>query len=113
MTACFAYVTCDSEDEAQAIAGTIVEERLAACANVIPGMTSVYRWEGRIEQGAETVLIFKTQAALVERLTARVRSLHSYDCPCVVALPVAGGNPAFLDWIAAETDADTSDGGNG
>ena len=103
MSACFAYVTCGDLDEAQAIAAKIVEERLAACANLIPGMTSVYRWEGKIEQAGETVLILKTQASLVDKLTERVRALHSYDCPCVVALPVAGGNPAFLDWIAEET----------
>lgn len=103
MSACFAYVTCGDKNEAQGIAAKVVEERLAACANVIPGMTSVYRWEGKIEQGAETVLILKTQASLLDKLTDRVRDLHSYDCPCVVALPVVGGNPAFLDWIADET----------
>ena len=103
MSACFVYVTCGDKEEAKSIAGTIVTERLAACANLIPGMTSVYRWQGEIEEGEETVLILKTQASLVDRLTERVRALHSYDCPCVVALPVAGGNPAFLDWITEET----------
>ncbi len=105
MNACFVYVTCGDKDEAQSIAAALVTERLAACANLIPGMTSVYRWQGKIEQGEEIVLILKTRESLVEKLTERVQALHSYDCPCVVALPIAGGNPAFLDWIAAETES--------
>ena len=103
MAACFVYVTCGDKDEAKSIARTIVTERLAACANLIPGMTSIYRWQGEIAEDDETVLILKTRDDLVAALTERVRTLHSYDCPCVVALPVTGGNPAFLDWIAAET----------
>lgn len=112
MSACFIYVTCGDKGEAQEIAAAVVEERLAACANLIPGVTSVYRWEGRIEQGEETVLVLKTQTSLVDRLTERIRALHSYDCPCVVALPVQGGNPAFLDWIAAEVLPADAGGGN-
>lgn len=97
------YVTCGSEDEARAIASALVEEGLAACANILPGMRSLYRWEGAVQEEGETVLLLKTDAALAERATARAVALHSYDCPCVVALPVAAGNPAFLDWVTAET----------
>lgn len=81
----------------------MVEERLAACANVVDGMTSVYRWQGKLASETETVLILKTRQGLAEAVIARVNALHSYECPCVVVLPVIAGNPAFLDWIAQET----------
>lgn len=97
------YVTAGSRDEALALGRALVEARLAACANVLAGMTSVYWWEGKVEQGDEAVLVAKTRTDLVEAVTAKIRELHSYTCPCVVALPIAGGNPAFLEWIAGET----------
>ncbi|MEQ8344605.1 MAG: divalent-cation tolerance protein CutA [Sneathiellaceae bacterium] len=103
MTAVLLYVTTDSVAEAEAIGRALVEARLAACANILPGMRSVFRWEGEVQTGAECVLILKTQPALAARATAAVVAAHSYDCPCVLQLPVQGGNPAFLDWIAAET----------
>jgi periplasmic divalent cation tolerance protein len=103
MAACFCYITAGSRDEALRIGRALVEERLAACANVLDGMTSVYWWQGALEQADEAVLIVKTRGELVDRLTARVRELHGYDCPCVVSLPIAGGNPDYLAWIAAET----------
>jgi periplasmic divalent cation tolerance protein len=104
MEAVFCYVTCSSRDEALAIARRLVEERLAACGNVISGMRSVYRWEGTIHEEGEVVLILKTRTTLVERVTERVKALHGYACPCIAALPVIGGNPAYLDWIFAETE---------
>lgn len=97
------YVTTSSLEEGRAIGRHLVEERLAACVNLLPGMESIYRWQGGIETAQETVLIAKTRAVLVDQLNARVRELHSYDCPCVVALPIAAGNPAYLRWIGAET----------
>lgn len=97
------YITTDGADEARTIGRALVEARLAACANILDPMTSVYRWEGEVREGRETVLIAKTTAAQADALTARVRELHSYDCPCVVSVAVDGGNPAFIDWIAAET----------
>ena len=90
-------------EEARSIARALVEARLAACANIVDPMTSVYRWDGAVREGTETVLIAKTTAGLVDALTDKVRELHSYDCPCVVAVAVEGGNPAFLDWIGRET----------
>ena len=99
----FIYITAGSPDEARRIARALVEERLAACANLIAGMRSVYRWQGRIEEAEETVVIAKTRDDLLEPLTERVRALHSYDCPCVVGLPVTGGHRDYLDWIASET----------
>ena len=103
MTASLCYVTAGSRAEALAIGRTVVEERLAASANVLDGATSIYWWQGALEQAGEAVLILKTRTELVERLTARIRELHSYECPCVVALPIAAGNPQYFDWIAAET----------
>lgn len=100
---CLAYVTAEDREEAGMLAETIVGERLAACANILGTITSVYHWEGEVEQGQEVALLFKTRRDLLEALTARVRELHSYDCPCVVALPVEGGNAAFLQWISDET----------
>jgi periplasmic divalent cation tolerance protein len=103
MALSFCYVTTGSREEALAIGRAVVGERLAACANVLDGMTSIYWWQGALEQAGEALLILKTRAELVERLTSRIRELHSYDCPCVVALPIDAGNPGYLDWIARET----------
>ena len=103
MSVAFVYVTAANSDEAASIARAVVSERLAACANVLPGITSIFRWEGRLEETGETALILKTRIERIEALTARIKALHSYECPCVVALPVAGGNSAFLDWIGAES----------
>lgn len=103
MAATWLYVTAGSKDEALMIGRQLVEERLAACANVFAGTTAIYRWEGKIQEEAEAVLIVKTRADLADEATARVRALHSYDCPCVLAFAVTGGNPEFLDWIAKET----------
>ncbi|MCZ6605633.1 MAG: divalent-cation tolerance protein CutA [Alphaproteobacteria bacterium] len=97
------YITCDDMPEAQRIAAALIEERLAACANMIEGMTSCYRWQGEIRSDREVVLIAKTKTALVPDLTDRVVALHSYDLPCVVAVAIDGGNPQFLEWISEET----------
>lgn len=95
----FIYITCGDAEEARRLASVLVEERLAACANIIPGMRSVYRWKGAVEQADETVLIAKTTEDRAGPLTDRVKELHSYKCPCIVMLPVARGNPDFLRWI--------------
>lgn len=97
------YVTTADAEEARNIARAVVEGRLAACANILPGMVPVFRWEGEISEGSECVLILKTVSERLEALVAAIEARHSYDCPCIVALPVAGGSKAFLDWIAQET----------
>ena len=97
------YITASSDEEARTIARTLVEERLAACANILGRIGSVYWWEGELQEDDEVALIVKSTDALVPRIVERVKALHSYDCPCVVALPIAAGNAAFLDWIGAET----------
>jgi len=97
------YITTDGTAEARMIGHALVEARLAACANILDPMTSVYWWDGKVQEGQETVLIAKTTAALVDTLTERVRDLHSYDCPCIVSVLIDGGNTAFLEWVTAET----------
>jgi len=97
------YVTAPSLAEAESLARLAVEGRLAACANILPAMRSLYWWQGRLEAADEAVLLLKTTEALVPALTKALTEAHSYDCPCVVALPIASGNPDFLRWIEAET----------
>lgn len=104
------YVTAGDANAAKALGRALVEARLAACANVLPAMTSVYRWQGALEEAREAVLIVKTRSELVERATAFLLERHDYDCPCVVALPLIGGNPAFLAWIGEETASQPSAG---
>ena len=99
----FVYVTCGSGDEARAIARAVVEKRLAACANIIDGATSVFWWDGTVQTETESVIVMKTMSAQVTVLVETIRSLHSYDCPAISVLPIEAGNPAYLDWIAAET----------
>ncbi|MYJ71825.1 MAG: divalent-cation tolerance protein CutA [Rhodospirillaceae bacterium] len=103
MSATLVYMTAGSVEEARSIGASLVERRLAACVNILPGMLSQYRWEGSIQTDEEVVLIAKTRSDLVASLTGHVQEIHSYDCPCVVALPIDGGNPAFLQWIEEET----------
>lgn len=97
------YMTARHAIQARRLARALVEERLAACVNILGPIASVYRWQGRIEQASEVAVLAKTRAALVPRLQRRVRELHDYAAPCVVALPIQGGNPDFLAWLWAET----------
>ena len=102
--AVFVYVTASNRDEALSIGRRLVEERLAACVNVLDAMTSVYWWQGQIETGNEAVLIAKTRQSLVPKLTERVKDLHSYETPCVVAWPLLeAGNADYQRWIEDET----------
>ena len=103
MQALFIYITVPSESEAQKIAEAVVADRLAACANIVPGMKSIYHWEGKIEQGNETILIFKTRAELFQAVEERVKELHSYSTPCIVSLPLTNVSDGFMQWILAET----------
>lgn len=100
-----AYVTASSRAEAVMIGRALVEERLAACANVFDGMTSIYRWDGKLHDEDEAVLVLKTTAARLAALTARIKELHSYELPCVAAWPITEGNAPYLDWVRGETAA--------
>lgn len=93
------FITVGSQDEAARMARRLVEEQLAACANLVPAIASTYWWQGKIEQATETLLVLKTRQDLLDRLAARVRELHTYTVPEVIALPIVGGNPAYLRWI--------------
>ncbi|MFV0298028.1 MAG: divalent-cation tolerance protein CutA [Hyphomicrobiaceae bacterium] len=97
------YATFPSVEEAERIGGLLVQWRLAACVNLIDGMRSIYRWDGKIETGREVVGVIKTRRVLAERVVGAVKVLHSYDNPAVVVLPALGGSDTFLYWIRAET----------
>ena len=96
--------TVDSEDAAKSLSAGIVDSRLAACVQYTP-INSVYRWKGAVESAAEYLLLAKTRSDLADDLVAFIRSNHSYELPEIVVLPIAGGLPAYLDWIADETGA--------
>ena len=103
MTHVAVCVTAPSRAEAEAISRALVEARLAASVNVVPAVSSFYWWEGALCEGDEAMLWAKTRADLVGPLTAKVKALHSYACPCVIALPITGGSADYLAWIDAET----------
>ena len=100
----FVYMTAGSKDEARSIGKELVERKLAACVNIIDPMHSIYLWEGKLQEDTEVVMIAKTTEERVQELIDAVKSLHSYDCPCVLAMPASTGNQAFLDWIAESVD---------
>jgi periplasmic divalent cation tolerance protein len=99
-------VLCTVPDEASArqIASTLVAERLSACVNIVPGISSVYRWEGAIENAAELLLIIKTTAAVYMQLQERIRSLHPYELPEVIAVALDQGLPEYLAWIKTSVE---------
>jgi periplasmic divalent cation tolerance protein len=97
------YMTAGSMDEARQIGRELVSSRLAACINIFDNMNSMYWWDGEIQEDSEVVLIAKTKEDLVPELTEKVKALHSYDCPCVVSMPLLAGNSEFLEWILEET----------
>ena len=100
---CLAYITAGSLDEAKIIGKNLVEQNLTACVNLIENMTSIYKWEDKLEEGQEVIIIAKTRKTLMPKLIETVNSQHSYDCPCILELPIQGGNPEFLSWIETET----------
>jgi periplasmic divalent cation tolerance protein len=97
------YVTAADRAEAETLGRVLVEERLAACANVLGDTISFYRWEGAVQRDDEVALLLKTRETLFEPLRARIRELHGYDLPCIVAWSIADGDAGYLDWIRAQT----------
>ncbi len=95
----FVYVTVGNSEEASLIAKKAVEDKFAACANILPQMTSFYFWEGKLQEDREVVLIFKTNESKLESLIRQIKELHSYEVPCIVSLPIDSGNPDYLDWL--------------
>ncbi len=106
MAAVLVYITCRNEHEAEKVGESLIQSRLAACVNIVGGMRSMFWWNGKIDQERETILLAKTQVGLVGQLTEAVRSVHSDECPCVVAIPIIDGNPDFLRWIQSETGSE-------
>jgi periplasmic divalent cation tolerance protein len=98
------FITAPNEKEAAAISQTIVGERLAACINIIPSVRSIYRWQGRVEDEQEVLMVVKTKKSLFERLQERVKELHSYEVPEIIGLPLVEGSKEYLDWLGQETD---------
>jgi periplasmic divalent cation tolerance protein len=99
-----AYITTSNMQEATTIANALVSEHLAACANIIDNMHSIYHWDGKLQKDKETILIAKTTDERIPELITRVKSLHSYECPCIVCLSVTDGIPAFLAWVAEQVE---------
>ncbi|HEX4893231.1 MAG TPA: divalent-cation tolerance protein CutA [Hyphomicrobiaceae bacterium] len=97
------YATFPSPGEAERVGGALVDCGLAACVNILPGMTSIYVWQGSRQREAETVMIIKTRAALADEVVAEAKRLHPYDNPALVVIPVSGGSAEFCRWIAGQT----------
>ena len=96
-------MTAGSIEEAKNIGQKLVEQNLAACINLLEKMTSIYKWEDKLEEDQEVIMIVKTRKTLMPKLIEKVNSLHSYDCPCILELPIQGGNLNFLSWIKSQT----------
>lgn len=96
-------MTAPDPETASRVARALLDERLIACANLLPGVTSLYRWQGEVRSDAEVLVVMKTRAALVPRLMERATALHPYQVPELLALPVAGGLPAYCRWVLDET----------
>ena len=103
MLASAVYVTTGTLEEAQKIARSVVVERLAACANILGSISSVYLWNGEVCESPETALMLKTRPELITPLTERIKELHSYDCPCIAVLGILDGNLDYIKWIEKET----------
>jgi len=96
-------VTCQDAAEAESIANTLVEEKLAACVNIAPSVKSIYRWKGKIERASEAMLFIKTRSDLFEQLSARIKQKHSYSCPEIISLPITQGFGPYLEWLKEST----------
>lgn len=97
------FITASNEDEATLIGRALVEEHIAACVNLVPGVRSLFFWDNKTQDERETLLIVKSRLPLLDTLTARVKSLHSYSVPEVIALPIIGGSAAYLSWLNEAT----------
>jgi periplasmic divalent cation tolerance protein len=96
------YITAGDMHEARSIGRVLVESKLAACVNIVGGMTAIYRWEDRIQEDSEVVVIAKTTARRLDALKAKVLEIHSYDCPCIVAFSPSDGHAPFMQWIGEQ-----------
>ena len=106
--AVFVYTTYPSIVEAEKAGRALIERKLAACVNILPGMISLYRWEGAIERGEEAVMIIKTRAALAEPVRAAVKQMHAYATPAILVIPLESVDASYLGWMVAETEGATT-----
>ncbi|MCY4587527.1 MAG: divalent-cation tolerance protein CutA [Bryobacterales bacterium] len=96
------YTTCGNITEAESIARNLIDNRLAACVNVVPGLLSYYRWQGKVENDAELLLMIKTAGNLIDEVRNALETLHSYDLPEMIVLPIIGGSQNYLEWLEQE-----------
>jgi len=99
------FSTCDSEEQAGRIGRALVEQRLAACVNIVPGVRSIYRWKGQIEDAAEWLLIIKSRRGLMDQLRVSIGKIHTYEVPELLAVPVVDGSESYLAWLDSELGA--------
>lgn len=97
------YIITKDKQEAEKIGHYLVKQRLVACVNIFDHINSMYWWKNKIEESQESLLIAKTKFSLVKKIIKEVKSLHSYSCPCIIALPIVDGNSDYLEWIKNET----------
>ena len=97
------FITAESGEEAARISSILLEQRKAACINIIDGVNSIYRWQGKIDSSHESLLIVKTRASLLEEIIRVVKEIHTSEVPEIIALPVIGGSQDYLDWVGKET----------
>lgn len=100
----FVYTTYPSVVEAEKAGRALLERQLTACVNILPGMVSLYRWQGTLERGEEAVMIIKTRASLAEAVCAAVKEMHSYAAPAILVIPIESVDQTYLAWILAETE---------
>ncbi len=105
-------VTTQNKEEAERIAEDIVKNKLAACTNIVEEITSIYWWNNRVEKSSEALLIIKTKVTQLGKLVRRIKSLHSYEVPEIIALPIIGGYPDYLKWLDNSVKANHNDQGN-
>jgi len=97
------FITASSYEEARKIADTLVDRKKAACVNIVPGVKSLFRWQGKIEEAEESLMVVKTRAELFPDVVNLVKAIHSYEVPEIIALPIVEGNPDYLEWLKKET----------
>ena len=101
------FITTGTDEEAQEVAKTLLNNRLAACVNIAPKINSLFWWNDTLDSAQENLLIVKSRASLLNEIVKLVKEVHSYETPEIVALPIIGGNPDYLDWISKEVKQDT------
>jgi len=101
------FITTGTDEEAQEVAKALLNNRLAACVNIVPKINSLFWWHSKLDSAQESLLIVKSKTSLVNEIVRLVKEVHSYETPEIIALPIIGGNPDYLDWIGKEVKQDT------